>query len=113
MQHRPQSDLTESEAAQRVETALANNDLVLFMKGDREMPQCEYSREALQLLTQYRDDIATVDVLDALEEYRDALAEQSGWETIPQAYLDSEFIGGSDVLQTLDERGVLASRLDA
>ncbi|WP_436902484.1 glutaredoxin family protein [Halovenus halobia] len=112
MQHRPQSDLTESEAAQRVETALANNDLVLFMKGDREMPQCAYSREALQVLTQYRDDIATVNVLDALEAYRDALAEKSGWETIPQAYLEGEFIGGSDVLQTLDERGVLASRLE-
>jgi monothiol glutaredoxin len=113
MHHRPQSELTAAEAAQRVETALTEHDVVLFMKGDERMPQCEYSRQALQLLSQYRDDIVTVDVLDALEEYRSALAAESGWETIPQAYVDGEFIGGSDVLQSLDERGALAARLDA
>ena len=113
MQYRPQSDLTEAEAAKRVETVLADNDVVLFMKGTSEMPQCEYSRQALQLLAQYRDDVVTVDVLDALEAYREALAGESGWETIPQAYADGEFIGGSDVLERLEQRGVLTSRLDA
>jgi monothiol glutaredoxin len=112
MQTRAQSDLTVSEAAERVETVLADNDVVLFMKGSRTMPQCEYSRRALQSLTEYCDDIQTVDVLDALEEYRAALAEQSGWETIPQAYVDGEFIGGSDVIDTLADRGELEARLD-
>jgi monothiol glutaredoxin len=77
------------------------------------MPQCEYSRRAVQLLTEYRDDIRTVDVLDALEEYRSALVDKSGWETIPQVYVDGEFIGGSDVLETLAARGELEARIDA
>lgn len=113
MQHRPQSELTAAEAAERVDTALTEHDVVLFMKGTRETPQCEYSRQALQLLSQYRDDIITVDVLASLEAYREALAAESGWETIPQAYVDEEFIGGTDVLRSLDERGVLAARLEA
>jgi monothiol glutaredoxin len=112
MQHRSKPEFTAEEAAERVETVLANNDLVLFMKGSRAMPHCEYSRRALQLLTQYRENITTVDVLDALEEYRAALAAQSGRETIPQVYVDGEFIGGSDVLDTLAERDELEARLD-
>ncbi|WP_336326642.1 glutaredoxin family protein [Halovenus sp. HT40] len=112
MQYRPQSDLTAPEAAERVETVLTEHDVVLFMKGSKASPQCEYSRRALQLLTERREEVQTVNVLDALEEYRAALAEQSGWETIPQAYVDGEFIGGSDVLDTLAERGELEARLD-
>ena len=111
MQHRPQSDLTPTEAAERVETTLAEHDVVLFMKGSKASPQCEYSRRALQLLTERRADVRTINVLDSLEEYRAALAEQSGWETIPQAYVDGEFIGGSDVLDTLADRGELEARL--
>lgn len=112
MQHRFQSDLTESEAADQVKTSLSERDVVLFMKGSRRMPQCEYSRRALQLLTEYREDIATVDVLDSLEEYRAALAAESGRETIPQVYVDGTFIGDADLLETLADRGELESRLD-
>lgn len=111
MEHRPQSEFTTSEATERVEQTLADNDVVLFMKGSRQMPECAYSRQALQLLTQYREDIETVDVLDALEEYRAALAAKSGWETLPQAYVDGDFIGGNDMLAALDERGELEAKL--
>ncbi len=68
------------------------------------MPQCGYSRRALGLIDQYRDEYETVDVLESLDEYRVALEEHSGWETIPQTFVDGEFVGGSDILVELGAR---------
>lgn len=109
----PQSDLTQEEVTERVDTAIEENDVVLFMKGTEHMPQCGYSRNALGLLKQYRDDIETVDVLESLDEFRAALEAHSGWETIPQTFVDGEFVGGSDILSELDERGELEEKLNA
>jgi monothiol glutaredoxin len=106
-----QSELSEDEARERVETALEENDVVLFMKGNRLMPQCGYSKRAVQLLSQYRAEFETVDVLPALPEFRAALEAESGWETIPQTFVDGEFIGGSDILAELDERDELAEKV--
>ena len=103
--------LDQDEVNDLVDETLDENDLVLFMKGTPLMPQCGYSRKALGLLQQYRDDVETVDVLASLDEFRTALERHSGWETIPQVYVDGEFIGGSDVLEELDERGELAAEL--
>jgi monothiol glutaredoxin len=107
----PEPDLSPAEVQERVDSAIAENDVVLFMKGTELMPQCGFSRRALGLLGQHREDVATVNVLDALDEYRAALEEHSGWETIPQTFVDGEFVGGSDVLAELDERGELAETL--
>jgi monothiol glutaredoxin len=107
----PEPDLSPEEVQERVDSAIAENDVVLFMKGTELMPQCGFSRRALGLLGQHREDVATVNVLDALDEYRAALEEHSGWETIPQTFVDGEFVGGSDVLAELDERGELAETL--
>jgi len=96
-----------------VESAIADNEVVLFMKGTAMMPQCGYSDRALGLIRQHREDVETVNVLDALDAYREALEAHSGWETIPQTYVDGEFVGGSDVLAELDERGDLAETLHA
>jgi monothiol glutaredoxin len=81
------------------------------MKGTELMPQCGYSRKALGLISQYREDVATVNVMPALEEYREALAEHSDRETIPQTFVDGEFVGGSDILEQLDEKGDLEATL--
>ena len=107
----PESELSEEEARDRVDEAIENNDVVLFMKGNRLMPQCGYSRRALGLITEHVEEFETVDVLPALPEYRTALEEHSGWETIPQTYVDGEFVGGSDILAELDERGELEATL--
>ncbi|WP_396613087.1 glutaredoxin family protein [Haloferax sp. S1W] len=96
----------------RVEEAIENNHVVLFMKGNRLMPQCGYSAKALELISTYVDEFETIDVLPALPHYREALNEHSGWETIPQTFVDGEFIGGSDILEELEERGELESTLD-
>ena len=101
------------EVTERVETAIEENEVVLFMKGTEHMPQCGYSRRALGLLGKHRDDVETVDVLESLDEYREALERHSGWETIPQTFVDGEFIGGSDILAELEERGELGEKLSA
>ena len=105
------ANLDPAEVQETVDTAIEDNDVVLFMKGTELMPQCGFSRRAIGLLKQYRDDVATVDVLEALDAYREALESHSGWETIPQTYVSGEFVGGSDILVELDERGELAATL--
>jgi monothiol glutaredoxin len=107
----PEPDLSSEEVREQVETTIEENEVVLFMKGTPLMPQCGYSRRALGLIDQYRDDFATVDVLEALDSYRAELKRHSDWETIPQTYVDGEFVGGSDIIAELDERGELEETL--
>ena len=109
----PDSSLPQEEVDDEVATVIEGNDVVLFMKGTPLMPQCGYSERALKLIGQHREEFETVDVLESLEEYRAALEEHSGWETIPQAFVDGEFVGGSDVLMELHERGDLDTTLEA
>jgi monothiol glutaredoxin len=104
----PEVDQSADEIEDRVEDLIETNDVVLFMKGSELMPQCGYSRKALGLLQQHCEEITTVDVLDALPEYRAALERHSDRETIPQTFVDGEFVGGSDILEQLDERDELA-----
>ena len=113
MSFEEQRSLPQDEVDRRVDDAIENNEVVLFMKGNALMPQCGYSKRALGLLGQHRDDVETVDTLESLPEFRAALERHSGWETIPQVFVDGEFVGGSDVLAELDERGELAATLAA
>ena len=109
----PNTGYDQDEVNEFVDETLEEHDVVLFMKGTALMPQCGYSRRALGLIGQYRDDVETVDVLESLDEYRTALERHSGWETIPQTFVDGEFVGGSDILAELEERGELAEKLEA
>ena len=113
MTFQPGAELSAEEAQNRVETVIDENEVVLFMKGSPMMPQCGYSRKALGLLQRHREDVETVDVLQNLAAYRDALEPHSGRETIPQTFVEGEFIGGSDILEQLEERGELAAKVDA
>jgi len=109
----PNQGLDQEEVDERVDDAIESNEVVLFMKGTELMPQCGYSRNALGLIDNHREEFETVDVLESLEEYRVALNRHSGWETIPQTFVDGEFVGGSDILVELEERGELAETLAA
>ena len=107
----PEPELSPEEVNAHVDETIENNDVVLFMKGSEMMPQCGYSRKALALLKQHREDVQTVDVLVALDAYRTALERHSGRETIPQTFVDGEFVGGSDILEQHQERGDLEETL--
>jgi len=109
----PNEGLSQEKVTDRVDAAIADNDVVLFMKGNELMPQCGYSERALALLDKHCEEFETVDTLESLEEFRAALEEHSGRETIPQTFVDGEFVGGSDILAKLDERGELAAKLGA
>jgi len=104
-------DLDQEAVNERVYTAIDEHEVVLFMKGNKLMPQCGYSDRALGLIGQYREEFETVDVLESIDEYRVALERHSGWETTPQTFVEGEFVGGSDVLAELDERGDLETAL--
>lgn len=111
MTFQPASGLSQDEITERVDSAIDENDVVLFMKGNKLMPQCGYSDRALKLIARHREEFETVDVLESLDEYRTALEAHSGWTTTPQTYVEGEFIGGSDVLAELENRGELAPAL--
>ena len=113
MTFQPEADQSAEEVQATVDDAIESNDVVLFMKGNRLMPQCGYSQRAVNLISQYVEEFETVDTLPALAEYRAALEDHSGWETIPQTFVDGEFVGGSDILAELDERGELEETLTA
>ena len=109
----PNAGLAQEDVDERVDEAIESNEVVLFMKGTPLMPQCGFSDRAITLIGEHREEFETVDVLESLDEYRAALNRHSGWETIPQTYVDGEFVGGSDILAELDERGELGETLGA
>jgi monothiol glutaredoxin len=86
--------------------AIRNHKIVLFMKGNALFPQCGFSARALHILKQHGE-VHTVDVL-ADPEVRQAIKEYSNWPTIPQVFINGKFVGGSDILMELEERGELA-----
>ncbi len=109
----PNQAMEQQEVDDIVDSSIENNEVVLFMKGTPMMPQCGYSDRALQLLQAHRSTFETVDVLQSLDEFREALERHSDWTTTPQAYVDGEFVGGSDVLAALEDRGELSAALGA
>lgn len=109
----PNAGLAQADVDERVDAAIEAHEVVLFMKGSPVMPQCGYSARALELIGAHRESFETVDALESLAEFREALSRHSGWETIPQVYVDGTFVGGSDVLAELDTRGELAATLGA
>ncbi len=93
-----------------IETTLSNNRVVLFMKGDRRSPQCGFSAAVVETLDAWLSDYATLDMFaDPL--LREDIKHFSEWPTIPQLYVEGEFIGGADIVRELDESGELAAAL--
>ncbi|MFQ5936915.1 MAG: Grx4 family monothiol glutaredoxin [Acidiferrobacterales bacterium] len=91
---------------ERIRATLEDNDIVLFMKGTPEFPQCGFSARSAQLLNACGAKFASVDVL-ANPEIRDGIKRYANWPTIPQLYVKGELIGGSDILLELYKSGRL------
>jgi len=95
---------------ERIESIIGGDDVVLFMKGNRAMPQCGFSNKVVQILDSLVEDYTTVDVL-ADADIRDGIKEYSAWPTIPQLYLKGEFVGGCDIVTELYASGDLHRQL--
>ena len=100
----------DSATRQRIEEVIASNDVVLFMKGNREAPQCGFSSTLIGILDGLVTDYVTADVL-ADSAIREGIKEFSQWPTIPQLYVRGEFLGGCDIVQELAASGELAQSL--
>lgn len=83
---------------------------MLFMKGNRDFPQCGFSGRAIQILQALGAQFETADVLTD-DEIRQGIKEYSNWPTIPQLYIGGEFVGGSDIMMEMYENGELAKKL--
>jgi monothiol glutaredoxin len=95
-----------SDVAQRIEKLVEDNRVLLFMKGNRLFPQCGFSMRAVNIVNALGVSFETVDVLADLE-IREGVKVFSNWPTIPQLYIDGQFIGGSDICWELYESGEL------
>jgi monothiol glutaredoxin len=95
---------------ERIASIIASDEVVLFMKGNRMMPQCGFSGRIVQILDGILSDYTTVDVLED-SEVREGIKEYSQWPTIPQLYVRGEFIGGSDIVSEMFGTGELHEKL--
>jgi monothiol glutaredoxin len=95
-----------SDARDRIDRLVKNNDIVLFMKGTALFPQCGFSSRAVAILDHLGVAFATVDVLQD-PEIRQEIKDYSDWPTVPQLYVKGEFLGGSDIMMEMFEAGEL------
>jgi monothiol glutaredoxin len=91
----------------RIETEIQKHPVVIFMKGNPLFPRCGFSAAAVQALSAYGP-VHGVDVLNE-PELRDGIKEFTSWPTIPQVFIRGRFVGGSDIIRELEERGELKS----
>jgi monothiol glutaredoxin len=89
---------------------IAGNDVVLFMKGTKTMPQCGFSMQVAQILNHLGVDFKDVNVLEDMS-VRDGIKAYSNWPTIPQLYVKGEFIGGCDIVREMFQAGELQELL--
>jgi monothiol glutaredoxin len=99
------------ELKQRLDDIVNNSQVVVFMKGSKLMPQCGFSNNVVQILNTLGVPFETVDVLSDYD-IRQGIKEYSNWPTIPQVYVNGEFIGGSDILIELYQTGELQQMIE-
>ncbi|OAV95698.1 hypothetical protein PTTG_08922 [Puccinia triticina 1-1 BBBD Race 1] len=103
------------QARSSIQTAVKAHPLVLFMKGTPKMPQCGFSRAVVQLLELHDVPSEKMKTYNCLEdnELRQSIKEFSEWPTIPQVYIDGEFMGGCDMMMEMHRSGELGRLLES
>jgi monothiol glutaredoxin len=100
-----------NDVQQRIDTLVKNHRVVLFMKGTAQFPMCGFSGRAVQLLKACgATDLKTVNVLED-DDIRQGIKDYANWPTIPQLYVNGEFLGGSDIMSEMFDSGELQSTL--
>lgn len=100
-----------SDAATQIKETVSNNDVVLFMKGTKDAPQCGFSSRVAGVLNFMGLEFADVNVL-ADEDIRQGIKDYSDWPTIPQLYVKGEFVGGCDIITEMTLSGELDQLFD-
>ncbi|BAW96138.1 glutaredoxin-related protein [[Synechococcus] sp. NIES-970] len=88
------------ETREKIDQLVNSSKIFVFMKGSKLMPQCGFSNNVVQILNSLGVDYATFDVLEDYD-VRQGIKDYSNWPTIPQVYVNGEFIGGSDIMVEL------------
>jgi len=91
---------------EKIKDIITKNDVVLFMKGTPEMPQCGFSMTVSNILKELKVKFSGINVL-ADPEIRQGIKDFSNWPTVPQLYIKGEFIGGCDIAKEMYEKGEL------
>ncbi|MGB3208781.1 MAG: Grx4 family monothiol glutaredoxin [Crinalium sp.] len=99
------------ELKERIDNLVKENKILVFMKGNKLMPQCGFSNNVVQILNTLGVPYQTIDILEDYE-IRQGIKEYSNWPTIPQVYIDGQFLGGSDVLIELYQKGDLQQMVE-
>ncbi|VAX37326.1 Glutaredoxin-related protein [hydrothermal vent metagenome] len=95
---------------QKIDADIKNNKVFLYMKGNPDFPQCGFSAQAIEVLKHHNVKFESFNVLED-DVIRNAIKEYSDWPTIPQLYINGEFIGGCDVVMELHTNGELKKLL--
>ena len=90
----------------KIKNQIENNKVILYMKGSKEMPMCGFSARVVEILNSYEVDYETVDVL-LDQDIRQGIKDFSNWPTLPQLYVDGQFIGGCDICVEMHNSGEL------
>jgi len=98
--------MTESKILKDIDDIVKNNDIVLFMKGTKDFPQCGFSATVVNCLEQSGAIFKDVNVLENME-LRQGIKDYADWPTIPQLYVRGEFIGGCDIVREMQANGDL------
>lgn len=94
-----------------IDNAVKSNDVVLFMKGSPDFPECGFSGQLVQILDYLDVQYKSVNVLTS-DELRQGIKDYSNWPTIPQLYIKGEFIGGCDIVREMFQEGELKKALE-
>ena len=104
--------MSEQDVQDWIGKQIAANDVVLFMKGTSEMPQCGFSMQVVQILGHLGVDYEDINVLDDMS-VREGVKAFSNWPTVPQLYVKGEFVGGCDIVREMFQAGELQGMLKA
>ena len=96
---------------ERLKGLISDNNVLLFMKGTPDFPQCGFSGGVVQILRQCTCDFLSFNVLED-PELRQGIKEFANWPTIPQLYVNGEFVGGSDIVSEMFKNGELQKLLE-
>lgn len=99
------------ETQSKIDSLIKQNKILVFMKGDKLTPQCGFSNNVVQIFSTLGVPFETVDVL-ADPDIRQGIKEYSSWPTIPQVYINGEFIGGSDIMIKMYQEGNLQETVE-